>query len=178
MANNLISEITGQNDIDPAETREWVEALQAVLEKDGNERAHFLIEQLVAVARHSGFDVPFSANTAYLNTIPVARQAKYPGNQDIEQKIRAYVRWNAMMMVLRANKHTNVGGHIASFASAATLYEVGYNHFWRAPSDQHDGDLIFTQGHLTPGDYARAFLLGRLTDEQMDSFRQEVGGKG
>ncbi|MGJ0486083.1 MAG: pyruvate dehydrogenase (acetyl-transferring), homodimeric type [Methylomicrobium sp.] len=178
MANNLISEITGQNDIDPAETREWIEALQSVLEKDGNERAHFLIEQLVAVARHSGFDVPFSANTAYLNTIPVARQAKYPGDQDIEQKIRAYVRWNAMMMVLRANKHTNVGGHIASFSSAATLYEVGYNHFWHAPSDQHDGDLIFTQGHLTPGDYARAFLLGRLTEEQLDSFRQEVGGKG
>jgi pyruvate dehydrogenase E1 component len=178
MANNLISEITGQNDIDPAETREWIEALQAVLEKDGNERAHFLIEQLVAVARHSGFDVPFSANTAYLNTIPVSRQIKYPGDQDIEQKIRAYVRWNAMMMVLRANKHTNVGGHIASFSSAATLYEVGYNHFWRAPSDHHDGDLIFTQGHLTPGDYARAFLLGRLTEEQLDSFRQEVGGKG
>jgi len=178
MANNLISEITGQNDIDPAETREWIESLQAVLEKDGNERAHFLIEQLVAVARHCGFDVPFSANTAYLNTIPVARQAKYPGDQDIEQTIRAYVRWNAMMMVLRANKHTNVGGHIASFASAATLYEVGYNHFWRAPSDQHDGDLIFTQGHLTPGDYARAFLLGRLTEEQLDSFRQEVGGGG
>ncbi|WP_024296895.1 pyruvate dehydrogenase (acetyl-transferring), homodimeric type [Methylomicrobium lacus] len=178
MANNLISEITGQNDIDPAETREWIEALQAVLEKDGNERAHFLIEQLVAAARHCGFDVPFSANTAYLNTIPVARQAKYPGNQDIEQTIRAYVRWNAMMMVLRANKHTNVGGHIASFASAATLYEVGYNHFWRAPSDQNDGDLIFTQGHLTPGDYARAFLLGRLSEEQLDSFRQEVGGGG
>jgi pyruvate dehydrogenase E1 component len=178
MANNLISEITGQNDIDPAETREWIEALQAVLEKDGNERAHFLIEQLVAVARHSGFDVPFSANTAYLNTIPVSRQAKYPGDQDIEQKIRAYVRWNAMMMVLRANKHTNVGGHIASFSSAATLYEVGYNHFWHAPSDQHDGDLIFTQGHLTPGDYSRAFLLGRLTEAQLDSFRQEVGGKG
>jgi pyruvate dehydrogenase E1 component len=178
MANNLISEITGQNDIDPAETREWIEALQAVLDKDGNERAHFLIEQLVAVARHSGFDVPFSANTAYLNTIPVSRQIKYPGDQDIEQKIRAYVRWNAMMMVLRANKHTNVGGHIASFSSAATLYEVGYNHFWRAPSDHHDGDLIFTQGHLTPGDYARAFLLGRLTEEQLDSFRQEVGGKG
>jgi pyruvate dehydrogenase E1 component len=178
MANNLISEITGQNDIDPAETREWIEALQAVLEKDGNERAHFLIEQLVAVARHCGFDVPFSANTAYLNTIPVSRQAKYPGDQDIEQKIRAYVRWNAMMMVLRANKHTNVGGHIASFSSAATLYEVGYNHFWHAPSDQHDGDLIFTQGHLTPGDYARSFLLGRLNEDQLDSFRQEVGGKG
>jgi pyruvate dehydrogenase E1 component len=178
MNNSLISEITGQNDIDPTETKEWIESLQAVLEQDGSERAHFLIEQLVAVTRHSGFDIPFSANTAYLNTIPVSRQAQFPGDATIEQKIRSYVRWNAMMMVLRANKHTNVGGHIASFASAATLYDVGYNHFWHAPSDQHDGDLIFTQGHLTPGDYARAFLHGRLTQEQMDNFRQEVNGNG
>ncbi len=178
MNNSLIAEITGQGDIDPAETREWIEALQAVLEQDGSERAHFLIEQLVAVTRHSGFDIPFSANTAYLNTIPVAQQAQFPGDLAIEQKIRSYVRWNAMMMVLRANKHTNVGGHIASFASAATLYDVGYNHFWHAPSEQHDGDLIYTQGHLTPGDYARAFLIGRLTTEQMNNFRQEVNGNG
>ena len=178
MNNSSISEITGQNDIDPAETKEWIEALQSVLEQDGSERAHFLIEQLVAATRHSGFDIPFSANTAYLNTIPVARQAQFPGDPTIEQRIRSYVRWNAMMMVLRANKHTNVGGHIASFASAATLYDVGYNHFWHAPSDQHDGDLIFTQGHLTPGDYSRAFLLGRFTQEQMDNFRQEVHGNG
>jgi pyruvate dehydrogenase E1 component len=174
MTNSLISTITGQNDVDPAETREWIEALQAVLEHDGSERVHFLIEQLVAVTRHAGFDIPFSANTAYINTIPVAQQAQFPGDVTIEHKIRAYVRWNAMMMVLRANKHTNVGGHIASFASAATLYDVGYTHFWHAASDQHGGDLIFTQGHLTPGDYARAFLLGRLTLEQMDNFRQEV----
>jgi len=178
MNNSLIAEITGQGDIDPAETKEWIEALQAVLEQDGSERAHFLIEQLVAVTRHSGFDIPFSANTAYLNTIPVAQQAQFPGDLAIEQKIRSYVRWNAMMMVLRANKHTNVGGHIASFASAATLYDVGYNHFWHAPSEHHDGDLIYTQGHLTPGDYARAFLIGRLTAEQMNNFRQEVNGNG
>ena len=178
MKNRFIAEITGQDDIDPTETKEWVEALQAVLAQDGSERAHFLIEQLVAVTRHSGFDIPFSANTAYLNTIPVAQQAQFPGDPAIEQKIRSYVRWNAMMMVLRANKHTNVGGHIASFASAATLYDVGYNHFWHAPSEQHDGDLIYTQGHLTPGDYARAFLSGRLKLEQMDNFRQEVGGNG
>ncbi|MEY3807840.1 MAG: pyruvate dehydrogenase (acetyl-transferring), homodimeric type [Pseudomonadota bacterium] len=178
MTNSLIAKITGLNDIDPAETREWIEALQAVLEHDGSERVHFLIEQLVAVTRNAGFDIPFSANTAYLNTIPVAQQAQFPGDVTIEHKIRAYVRWNAMMMVLRANKHTNVGGHIASFASAATLYDVGYNHFWHAASEQHDGDLIFTQGHLTPGDYARAFLLGRLTLEQMDNFRQEVNGNG
>jgi len=178
MTNSLISESTGQPDIDPAETREWIEALQAVLEQDGSERAHFLIEQLVAVTRHSGFDIPFSANTAYINTIPVAQQAQFPGDFTIEHKIRAYVRWNAMMMVLRANKNTNVGGHIASFASAAVLYDVGFNHFWHAPSDSHDGDLLFVQGHSAPGDYARSFLLGRLSDQQMDSFRQEVDGDG
>ncbi|TSA39310.1 MAG: pyruvate dehydrogenase (acetyl-transferring), homodimeric type [Methylococcaceae bacterium] len=178
MTNNLISEITGQNDIDPEETREWIESLQAVLEQDGSERAHYLIEQLVAITRKSGFDVPFSANTAYLNTIPVERQAQFPGDATIEQRIRSYVRWNAMMMVLRANKHTNVGGHIASFASAATLYDVGYNHFWHAPSEQHGGDLVYTQGHLTPGDYARAFLMGRFNVEQLDNFRQEVQGNG
>jgi len=178
MTNSLISESTGQPDIDPAETREWIEALQAVLEQDGSERAHFLIEQLVAVTRHSGFDIPFSANTAYINTIPVAQQAQFPGDFTIEHKIRAYVRWNAMMMVLRANKNTNVGGHIASFASAAVLYDVGFNHFWHAPSEAHDGDLLFVQGHSAPGDYARSFLLGRLSDQQMDSFRQEVDGNG
>jgi len=178
MTNNLISEITGQNDIDPEETREWIESLQAVLEQDGSERAHYLIEQLVAITRKSGFDVPFSANTAYLNTIPVERQAQFPGDATIEQRIRSYVRWNAMMMVLRANKNTNVGGHIASFASAATLYDVGYNHFWHAPSEQHGGDLVYTQGHLTPGDYARAFLMGRFNVEQLDNFRQEVQGNG
>ncbi|MFZ2311522.1 MAG: pyruvate dehydrogenase (acetyl-transferring), homodimeric type [Methylobacter sp.] len=178
MTNSLTSEITGQNDVDPAETKEWIEALQAVLEQEGSERAHFLIEQLVAVTRHSGFDIPFSANTAYVNTIPVAQQAQFPGNFSIEHKIRAYIRWNAMMMVLRANKHTNVGGHIASFASASTLYDVGYNHFWHAASDKNDGDLIYSQGHLTPGDYARAFMLGRLTQEQVDNFRQEVNGNG
>ncbi len=178
MSNSIVSEITGQEDIDPAETQEWMDALQSVLEIEGSERAHFLIERLVAVTRHFGFDIPFSASTAYINTIPPAQQAQCPGDFTIEQKIRSYVRWNAMMMVLRANKDTNVGGHIASFASAATLYDVGYNHFWRAASESFAGDLIFTQGHSAPGDYSRAFLLGRLTEAQLDSFRQEVGGNG
>lgn len=178
MSNNLVSEVTGQFDIDPVETREWVEALQAVMEREGSARAHYLIEQLVAATRHAGFDIPFSANTAYINTIPVSQQAQFPGDAAIEYKIRSYVRWNAMMMVLRANKDTNVGGHIASFASASTLYDVGYNHFWHAPSDQHGGDLVFTQGHSAPGDYARAFLLGRLTEDQLDNYRQEVDGNG
>lgn len=178
MTNSLTSDITGLHDIDPSETKEWIDALVSVIERDDSERAHFLIEQLVAVTRRYGFDIPFSANTAYINTIPVAEQAQFPGDATIEQRIRSYVRWNAMMMVLRANKHTNVGGHIASFASAATLYDVGYNHFWHAASESHDGDLIFTQGHLTPGCYARAFLLGRLSLEQLDNFRQEVNGNG
>ncbi len=178
MNNSILAEITGQEDIDPLETQEWIDALQSVLEIEGRERAHFLIERLVAVTRHYGFDIPFSANTAYVNTIPADQQGKYPGDFSIEQKIRAYVRWNAMMMVLRANKNTNVGGHIASFASAATLYDVGYNHFWRASTAEFAGDLVFTQGHSAPGDYSRAFLMGRLTEDQLNSFRQEVGGNG
>lgn len=178
MTSGLITDITGQTDIDPIETREWVEALQAVLAQEGTDRAYFLIEQLVAIARQSGANIPFSANTPYINTIPISQQPPYPGDTTIERKIRSYVRWNAMIMVLRASKHSNVGGHIASFASVATLYEVGQNHFWHAPSDKHEGDLIFFQGHSSPGNYARAMLLGQLTEEQLDSFRQEVGGNG
>jgi pyruvate dehydrogenase E1 component len=167
-----------QKDVDPQETREWVDALAAVLEVEGPDRAHFLIEQLIDTARRSGAYMPFSANTAYINTIPVEKQVRIPGDQNIEHRIRSYVRWNAMAMVIRANKHTNVGGHIASFASAATLYDVGFNHFWRAPSENHGGDLVFVQGHSSTGVYARAFMLGRFTTGQMDNFRQEVEGKG
>lgn len=167
-----------QKDIDPSETEEWLDSLQAVLENDGHERAQFLIEKLVNLARKSGSDIPFSANTAYLNTIPVALQPRFPGDTTIERKIRSYVRWNAMVMVLKANKNTNVGGHIASFASLATLYDVGQNHFWHTASKNHGGDLIFFQGHSSPGNYAREFLLGRLTEEQMNRFRQEVDGNG
>ncbi|NOT85976.1 MAG: pyruvate dehydrogenase (acetyl-transferring), homodimeric type [Methylococcaceae bacterium] len=178
MIPGLIADITGHTDVDPTETREWVEALQAVLAEEGTERAYFLIEQLVAIARQSGANIPFSANTPYINTIPIPQQPLYPGDTTIERKIRSYVRWNAMIMVLRAGKHTNVGGHIASFASVATMYEVGQNHFWHAPSDKHDGDLVFFQGHSSPGNYARALMLGQLTEAQMDNFRQEVGGNG
>ena len=165
-------------DVDPQETQEWLDALDGVIRAEGVDRAHFLLEQLVDKARRSGAYLPFSLNTAYLNTIPPGREDRSPGNHEIENRIRAYVRWNAMAMVVRANKHTNVGGHIASFASAATLYDVGYNHFWRAPSENFGGDLVFVQGHSAPGVYARAFMLGRLTDEQMDNFRQEVDGNG
>ncbi len=165
-------------DVDPQETKEWLDAIDGVLEHEGPERAHYLIEQVIDKSRRSGAHMPFSANTAYINTIPVDKQPKMPGDQTIEEKIRNYARWNAMAMVVRANKDTNVGGHIASYASAATLYDVGFNHFWHAPSAEHGGDLVFVQGHSAPGVYARAYMLGRLTDEQMDNFRQEVDGKG
>ena len=165
-------------DRDPQETREWLEALEGVLAAEGPDRAHFLIEALIDKARRSGAYLPFSANTAYINTIPAEQQVKLPGDFNIEQRIRHCVRWNAMAMVLRANRDTNVGGHIASFASAAVLYDVGYNHFWHAPSKDHGGDLVLVQGHSAPGVYARAFMLGRFTPEQMDNFRQEVDGKG
>src|SRR5689334_25284162 len=165
-------------DLDPQETREWLEALEGVLAAEGPDRAHFLIEQLIDKARRSGAYMPFSANTAYINTIPVDKQVRIPGDQNIEHKLRDCARWNAMAMVIRANRNTNVGGHIASYASAATLYDIGYNHFWHAPSNDHGGDLVFVQGHSAPGIYARAFMLGRFTAEQMDNFRQEVDGKG
>lgn len=165
-------------DQDPVETQEWVDALNAVIEKMGASRAHYLIESLIATAREAGAEIPYSATTEYINTIPVEQQPRYPGDPDMEIRIHSHIRWNAMAMVVRANKHTNVGGHIASFASAAALYDVGFAHFWKAPSSQSGGDLIFFQGHSVPGIYARAFLLGRLTEEQLDNFRQETGGKG
>ncbi|MDR1646781.1 MAG: pyruvate dehydrogenase (acetyl-transferring), homodimeric type [Zoogloeaceae bacterium] len=165
-------------DCDPVETREWVEALAAVIEREGADRAHYLIETLVATARERGAEIPYSANTEYINTIPPDQQPRYPGDADMEIRIHSWIRWNAMAMVVRANKQSNVGGHIASFASAAALYDVGFAHFWKAPTEKSGGDLIFFQGHSVPGIYARAFLLGRLTEEQLDHFRQETGGKG
>ncbi|MCE2950476.1 MAG: pyruvate dehydrogenase (acetyl-transferring), homodimeric type, partial [Betaproteobacteria bacterium] len=166
-------------DPDPAETQEWVDALRGVLENEGPERAHFLLERLVDVARRSTGYLPFSAQTAYINTIPAHLEAKSPGNHELEHRIRSIIRWNAMAMVIRANKHSSeLGGHIASFASAATLYDVGFNHFFHAPTEAHGGDLVFFQGHSSPGVYARAFLEGRITQDQLDNFRQEVEGKG
>ncbi|HET9554561.1 MAG TPA: pyruvate dehydrogenase (acetyl-transferring), homodimeric type [Anaeromyxobacteraceae bacterium] len=165
-------------DVDPQETAEWLEALEGVLGREGPDRAHYLIERLIERARRSGAYLPFSANTEYVNTIPVELQAPLPGDFALEQKIRHYIRWNAMAMVVRANRHTNVGGHIASFASAAMLYDIGYNHFWRSPTPERGGDLVFIQGHSAPGIYARAFLLGLVDEGQLDHFRQEVDGKG
>ncbi len=166
-------------DTDPTETQEWLDALRGVIAHEGPQRAHYLLERLVDAARRSGAYLPYSAQTAYLNTIPPHLQAKSPGDHELEHRIRALVRWNAMAMVVRANKQSSeLGGHIASFASAATLYDVGFNHFFHAPSDTHGGDLVFFQGHSSPGVYARAFLEGRITEEQLDNFRREVDGKG
>ncbi|MDP2825166.1 MAG: pyruvate dehydrogenase (acetyl-transferring), homodimeric type [Sulfuritalea sp.] len=166
-------------DADPQETREWLDALEAVIAHEGPERAHFLLEQLIALGHRTGINMPYSANTEYTNSIPADQQPITPGDYELEQKIRDYARWNAMVMVLRANKDdSGLGGHIASYASAATLYDIGFNHFWHAPSENHGGDLVLSQGHSAPGTYARAFMLGRLTEEQMDNFRREVDGKG
>ena len=166
-------------DLDPVETREWLESIDSVLKTHGPERAHFLLERLIDYTRRSGAYLPFKPNTAYVNTIPNGREPEYPGNRALERRIEAYIRWNALAMVLLANrKSSEYGGHLASYASSATLYEVGFNHFWRAPSEHHPGDLVFIQGHSSPGIYARAFLEGRLTESQLRHFRQEAGGPG
>jgi pyruvate dehydrogenase E1 component len=166
-------------DPDPAETREWLEALDSVLEFEGTDRAEQLLDSLLAEGRRRQVPVPYSPATPYLNTIPPERQLPYPGDQAVEHSIRAMNRWNALAIVLRANKESSeLGGHIASYQSAATLYDVGYNHFWRGPTDGQLGDSIYFQGHSSPGFYARAFLEGRLSEAQLDRFRQEVGGGG
>ncbi len=166
-------------DDDPQETQEWRDALTAVIHFAGPKRAQFLLETLVELAHHHGADLPFSANTPYVNTIPLAAQPPLPGDDYLEWRLRSMIRWNAMAMVVRANKQpAEPGGHIATFASSATLYDVGFNHFWRAPKDGHLGDFIYFQGHAAPGIYARAFLEGRLSETQLDHFRRELGGEG
>lgn len=167
------------NDVDPQETQEWLDSLEAVAKIDGHERAEFIIEQLQErIAKFTGKH-PFSANTPYLNTIPKELEPQMPGNQELERKIKSLIRWNAMAMVVKANKTSSeLGGHIASFASSASLYEVGFNHFWRAPTDNHGGDLVFFQGHTSPGMYARAYLERRLNKEDLHNFRQECDGQG
>ena len=170
-------------DSDSQETREWTDALKAVIASEGPERAHFLLEKLLEEARQNSIDMPFSANTAYVNTIEPDAEARTPGNNDIEERLRAYMRWNAMAMVVKANRLNpddggDLGGHISSFASLATMFGAGFNHFWHAESEGHGGDLLYIQGHSSPGIYARAYLEGRLTEEQLLNFRQEVAGKG
>ena len=167
------------DDVDPIETGEWVESIDSVLSVHGPERAHFLLNRMIDHARRSGAYLPYTPNTAYLNTIGTANQPEYPGDRSLERRIEAYLRWNAMAMVVNANRiSTEYGGHISSYASSATLYEVGFNHFWRGATDKHEGDLVFMQGHSAPGIYARAFLEGRLAEGDLDRFRREVGGGG
>jgi len=167
--------VVDQTDIDPEETQEWLESLDSVLEREGPQRAHFLLERLIDKTRRSGAYLPFSAKTAYVNTIPLSQQRPIPGDQAIEHSIRSVIRWNAAAMVVHANRQSSeLGGHIASFASAATLYDVGFMHFFRAPNEESKGDLVFFQGHSAPGVYARAFLEGRISEDQLKAFRQEA----
>ncbi len=166
-------------DTDPQETQEWVEALEAVLENEGAERAHYLLEKLIDKARRSGAYLPYQATTAYVNTIPVHLEERNPGDRAIERRIRSFIRWNAMAMVVRANRQSaELGGHIASFASVATLFDMGFNHFFRGPESEHGADLVFFQGHSAPGIYGRAYLEGRINAEDLRKFRQEVNGGG
>ena len=170
-----IIQVSNGTDVDPLETKDWLESLSAVISKDGNHRAHFLIKELINKAYREGANIPYTQNTPYINTIPPEAEVKSNGDQNIERRIRSLIRWNSAAMVVRANKKfPELGGHIGTFASAATLYDVGMNHFWRAKNNKFGGDLIYFQGHSAPGMYARAYLEGRLNEKQLDSFRQEV----
>jgi len=166
-------------DLDPTETQEWMEAVEDVINRDGADRAHFLLDKAVATARANGATLPFGATTPYINSIPADQQPAYPGDLEMEWRIRTINRWNAMATVVARNKKSSeYGGHIASFASSAVMYDIGLNHFWRTQGDKFGGDLVFFQGHAIPGIYARSFMEGRLTKEQMTNFRSEVAGKG
>ncbi len=170
-------------DTDAQETREWLDALSAVISAEGPERAHYLLDQLIDEARHAGIDLPFSANTAYINTIAPDQEERSPGNLELEGRLRAYMRWNAMALVVKANRLDpadggDLGGHISSFASLAHMFATGFNHFWHGDDGVHGGDLLYIQGHSSPGIYARAFLEGRISEDQLLNFRQEVGGQG
>jgi len=171
--------ISNLEDLDPIETQEWIEAIETVIEEDGSNRAHFLLEKIIDKMRRSGAHLPFKSTTAYINTIDPEDEPIMPGDQEIEKKISAIIRWNAQAMVLRASKkNLLLGGHISTYASSATLYDVGFNHFFKAPNDKDGGDLVYFQPHSSPGIYARSFLEGRLSKEQLDNYRQEIGGNG
>jgi pyruvate dehydrogenase E1 component len=179
MSDNTSAQAQQQFDQDPLETQEWLESIDSVLKAYGPERAHFLLERLIDHTRRAGAYLPFKPNTAYVNTIGPAQEQPYPGNRAIERRLEAYIRWNAMAMVVAANKQSSeYGGHLASYASSATLYEVGFNHFWRASTDTHPGDLVFMQGHSSPGIYSRAYLEGRLTEDKLRNFRKEASADG
>ncbi|MGB1557130.1 MAG: pyruvate dehydrogenase (acetyl-transferring), homodimeric type, partial [Oceanococcaceae bacterium] len=167
-------------DADPQETQEWLEALDAVIAREGPERAHWLIERLIEKSRRSGAYIPFQPNTAYCNSIPAHAEERAPGDHALEWRIRSLIRWNAMATVVNTNRGNDdgLGGHIASFASAATLYDVGFNHFFRGPEHPDGPDLVYIQGHCAPGIYARAFLEGRISEEQLLRFRREASAPG
>ena len=167
---------TSGHDVDPAETQEWIDSLEYVLKTKGAERVKFLLDELENKARREGIDLSVAMNTPYINTIPAERQPRFPGNRELERRIKSIVRWNAMAMVVRANKRFDgLGGHISTFASSATLYEIGFNHFFRGRGpDGYSGDQIYFQGHASPGMYSRAFLEGRLSEENLDCFRREL----
>ena len=169
-----------QDDANPEETREWLEALKSVIDVEGIERAHYIIGRLQNNAIRDGHYLSSAAvNTPYCNTIPPQNEERMPGDMFMERQIRGYVRWNALAMVMRANKRNpNLGGHLSTFASAATLYDVGFNYFFRGPDNDDEGDLIYYQGHSSPGIYARSYVEGRIGEEQLDNFRQEVNGNG
>src|SRR3954453_596035 len=166
-------------DIDPDETQEWLDSLAAVVDEHGKTRARFLLAKLLERAREVQVGTPAKVSTPYVNTIPAEAEPWFPGNEDIERRIRAYIRWNAAVMVVKANKHADgIGGHLSTFASSASLLEVGFNHFFRGKDGGLAGDAVYYQGHAAPGVYARAFLEGRLSEEQLDGFRREIGGNG
>src|ERR1700712_4094550 len=174
-----MTDIPKPDDLDPVETQEWLESIDSLLKTHGAERAHFILKKPIVSTEGSGASLPFKPNTAYVNSIPTGREPEYPGNRALERRIEAYIRWNAMAMVVQANRMSSeYGGHLSSYASSATLYEVGFNHFWRAASEKHPGDMVFMQGHSSPGVYARAYLENRLTEDQLRHFRQEAGGPG
>ncbi len=166
-------------DIDPTETQEWVDSLAAVIETHGKTRARFLLSKLLEQAREAQVSFPATVSTPYINTIPREREPWFPGDEHIERRIRAFIRWNAAVMVARANKHADgIGGHLSTFASSASLYEIGFNHFFRGKDDGVPGDHVYFQGHAAPGVYARAFLEGRLSEDDLDHFRREIGRGG
>src|SRR5947199_6413049 len=169
-----LSENGASADLDAVETSEWLEALDAVVAHDGVDRARQLLARVVERAQHAGTGPIASLTTPYINTIPAESEAKLPGDPALERRLRSMVRWNAIAMVVRANKQSSeLGGHIASYQSLAVLYEVGFNHFWHGPEHPAGADLIYFQGHSSPGNYARAYLEGRLTGEELDGFRRE-----
>lgn len=176
---NSMESDTNSTDEDPQETKEWLDSILSIIENEGVERAQYLLQRLSAIVTETGAQMPYSVNTPYRNTIPVEIEARMPGDLFMERRIRSLIRWNAMAMVMRANiKDPSLGGHISSFQSSATLYDIGFNYFFRARTDSHGGDLIYIQGHCAPGIYARSFLEGRISEAKLDKFRQETAGDG